>query len=78
VELNVHCPDTSSWRGAQLKHRDNFTFILRGQRSLLKLAVERKTLVLYLKTEVELKGIVALFLFNPFILIFLHSINILA
>jgi len=26
VELYLHSPNTSSWRGAQLKHRDNFTF----------------------------------------------------
>jgi hypothetical protein len=25
VELHLHSPDTSSWRGAQLKHRDKFT-----------------------------------------------------
>jgi hypothetical protein len=27
-ELYFHSPNTSSWRGAQLKHRDNFTFYL--------------------------------------------------
>jgi hypothetical protein len=26
VELYFHTPNTSSWRGARLKHRDNFTF----------------------------------------------------
>jgi hypothetical protein len=26
VELYVHSPNTPSWRGDQLKHRDNFTF----------------------------------------------------
>jgi hypothetical protein len=26
VELYLHFPNTLSWRGAQLKHRDNFTF----------------------------------------------------
>jgi hypothetical protein len=26
VELYIHSPSTSSWRGAQLKHRENFTF----------------------------------------------------
>jgi hypothetical protein len=26
VELYIHSPNTPSWRGAQLKHRDNFTF----------------------------------------------------
>jgi hypothetical protein len=26
VELYLHYPNTPSWRGAQLKHRDNFTF----------------------------------------------------
>jgi hypothetical protein len=28
VELNLHSPSTSSWRGAQLNHRDNFTLPL--------------------------------------------------
>jgi hypothetical protein len=27
VELYVHSPNTPSGRGAQLKHRDNFTYI---------------------------------------------------
>jgi hypothetical protein len=27
VELYLHPTNTPSWRGAQLKHRDNFTFI---------------------------------------------------
>jgi hypothetical protein len=27
MELYLHSPDTPSWRGAQLKHRDNFTFL---------------------------------------------------
>jgi len=26
VELYLHSPNTPSWRGAQLKQRDNFTF----------------------------------------------------
>jgi hypothetical protein len=26
VELYLHSPNTPSWRGSQLKHRDNFTF----------------------------------------------------
>jgi len=26
VELYLHYPNTFSWRGAQLKHSDNFTF----------------------------------------------------
>jgi hypothetical protein len=26
VELYLHYPNTPSWRGARLKHRDNFTF----------------------------------------------------
>jgi hypothetical protein len=29
VELHLHSPNTPSWRGAQLKHRDNFTFTYR-------------------------------------------------
>jgi hypothetical protein len=27
VELCLHSPNMSSWSGAQLKHRDNFTFM---------------------------------------------------
>jgi hypothetical protein len=27
MELYLHSPNTPSWRGAQLKHRDNFTFL---------------------------------------------------
>jgi hypothetical protein len=27
AELYLHFPNTPSWRGAQLKHRDNFTFM---------------------------------------------------
>jgi hypothetical protein len=26
MELYLHSPNTPSWRGAQLKHRDNFAF----------------------------------------------------
>jgi hypothetical protein len=26
LELYIHSPNTPSWRGAELKHRDNFTF----------------------------------------------------
>jgi hypothetical protein len=26
VALYLHSPNTPSWHGAQLKHRDNFTF----------------------------------------------------
>jgi hypothetical protein len=26
MDLYIHCPNTPSWRGAQLKHRGNFTF----------------------------------------------------
>jgi len=28
VELYLHSPNTTSWRGAQLKRRDNFTFYI--------------------------------------------------
>jgi hypothetical protein len=28
VELHLHSPNTPSWRGAQLKHRDNFYLLL--------------------------------------------------
>jgi len=28
VELYLHSPNTPSWPGVQLKHRDNFTFYL--------------------------------------------------
>jgi hypothetical protein len=33
VELCLHSPNTPSWRGAQLKHRDNFTFTFMGSLS---------------------------------------------
>jgi len=29
--INLPSPNTPSWRGAQLKHRDNFTFLLYPQ-----------------------------------------------
>jgi hypothetical protein len=35
VELYLHSSNTPSWRGAQLKHRDNFTFV--GLTGILKL-----------------------------------------
>jgi len=28
IDLYLHSSNTPSWRGAQLKHRDNFTFAL--------------------------------------------------
>jgi hypothetical protein len=28
VKLYLHSPNTPSWRGDQLKHRDNFTFTI--------------------------------------------------
>jgi len=28
VEVYIHSPNTPSWRGAQLKYGDNFTFYL--------------------------------------------------
>jgi hypothetical protein len=31
VELYIHSPNMPSWHGAQLKHRDNFTFTLHGK-----------------------------------------------
>jgi hypothetical protein len=38
VELYFHSPNnTPSWRGAQLKHRDNFTLIL--QHNVNKVAI---------------------------------------
>jgi hypothetical protein len=30
VELYLHYPNMPPWRGAQLKHRDNFTFTLKN------------------------------------------------
>jgi len=33
VELYLQSPNTPSWRGAQLKHRDNFTFTFYGSSS---------------------------------------------
>jgi len=31
VELYLHSPNTPSWRGAHLKHRDNFTLVYRKE-----------------------------------------------
>jgi hypothetical protein len=36
VELYLHSPNTPSWRGAQLKHRDNFTFSFYPHKLFLK------------------------------------------
>jgi hypothetical protein len=33
VELYFHSPNTPSWRGTQLKHRDNFTFTFTSRNS---------------------------------------------
>jgi hypothetical protein len=30
VELYLHSPNMPSWRGTQLKHRENFTFYVHG------------------------------------------------
>jgi len=35
VALYLHSPTTASWRGAQLKHRDNFTFTFKGEKRVL-------------------------------------------
>jgi hypothetical protein len=42
LELYLHSPSTPLWRGAQLKHRDNFTFTLQVRR------VQRSMLALYI------------------------------
>jgi hypothetical protein len=44
VELCLHSPNTPSWRGAQLKHRDNFTFTF-NDRSRFYNAVSLKSLL---------------------------------
>jgi len=36
VELYAQSPNMSSWRGAQLKHRDNFTFIFNFLSQIMK------------------------------------------
>jgi hypothetical protein len=36
VELYLHSPNTPSWRGARLKHRDNFTFTFCLPKSALR------------------------------------------
>jgi len=42
VELYLHSPDTPSWHGAQLKHRDNFTSTLFWSlRSSVNIGAER-------------------------------------
>jgi hypothetical protein len=41
MELYLHFPNTPSWRGAQLKHRDNFTFfIVKTTASILTTALK--------------------------------------
>jgi hypothetical protein len=35
VELYLHSPNTPSWRGAQLKHRDSFSFKTNGLNIIL-------------------------------------------
>jgi hypothetical protein len=35
VESYLHSPSTPSWRGAQLKHRDNFTFLVEQNKTTL-------------------------------------------
>jgi hypothetical protein len=44
VELYFHSPNTPSWRGAQLKHRDNFTFTLTFTRKIVVLCTVFKFL----------------------------------
>jgi hypothetical protein len=48
--LYLHSPNSPSWRGAQLKHRDNFTFYLYVQ--ILSLAPYSQTLSVYVLTLV--------------------------
>jgi hypothetical protein len=47
VELDLHSPNTPSWRGAQAEHRDSFTFSYgsRGHETVYKtfLRTERKS-----------------------------------
>jgi hypothetical protein len=47
MELYLHYPNTPSWRGAQLKHSENFTFIfyLKGRYHSQDLGVDEKTIL---------------------------------
>jgi hypothetical protein len=40
VELYLHSPGTSSWRGAQLKHRDNFTFYMNSKLQVYQISYD--------------------------------------
>jgi hypothetical protein len=44
VEVYPHFPNTPSWRGAQLKYRDNFTFTFQVISSIQVLGIETKEL----------------------------------
>jgi len=47
MELYLHYPNTPSWRGAQLKHSENFTFIfyLKGRYHSQDLGVDERTIL---------------------------------
>jgi hypothetical protein len=53
VELYLHFPNRCSWRGAYLKHRDNFTFYL-----YLTVQLKLKTESNYLGEKRQLLGII--------------------
>jgi len=43
VELYLNSPNTSSWRGAQLKHRDNFTYTFTKKNTGILLEISKDT-----------------------------------
>jgi hypothetical protein len=46
VELYLHSPNTPSWLGAQLKHRDfTFTFNLKGTDKLENLEIDKRIIL---------------------------------
>jgi len=42
--IYLHSPNTPSWRGAQLKHKDNFTFTQHDMPVVFHGRIERYTL----------------------------------
>jgi hypothetical protein len=54
VELYLHSPNMPSWRGAQLKHRDSFTFTLHvGYYGICRFQTNTKTLNVYIANKYD-------------------------
>jgi hypothetical protein len=62
VELYLHSPHTSSWRGAQLKHREDFTLLpTSGSKARIRYGGEVllffHRIVLFLKMNVSVETV---------------------